>query len=93
MIADAKTWLPTDDTEARHSIVAGVDPIAAGAPPEQFAADAFGGRFADPDTEVPMAALCRLAERSGQSAVSLAAGSLTATEPITGADVAQDLLL
>jgi len=35
MIADAKTWLPTDDTEARHSIVAGVDPIAAGAPPER----------------------------------------------------------
>jgi len=172
LIEDAKTWLPTDDTEAHRSIVAllamtveaGVDPIAAlreamhrwfgsaapdllrpptrtepapppapgfvaleplpplcrptlwpqrpkrfadelfsswlwrasvaaGAPPDRFAADAFWGRFADPDTEVPEATLRRLALLSGQSTFSLAAGTLTVTEPVTRADVVQDALL
>lgn len=172
LIADAKAWLPTDDTEAQRSIAAllamtaqaGVDPIAAlrealyrwfgsaasdllgpstmtgpvpplapgfvaleplpplrrptlwpqrpkrfadelfsswlwrtsiaaGAPPDQFAVDALGGCFADPDTEVPGVTLLRLALLSGQSGVSLAAGTLTVTEPITRADVVHDALL
>lgn len=66
--------------------------VAAGAPPDRFAADVFGTCPVDPDAEISEATLRRLALLSGQSAFRLAAGTLTAAQPITRADTVLDAL-
>ena len=67
--------------------------VAAGVPPKRFAAETLGVRYADPDTEVPEGTLRRLALLSGQSASTLAAGTLIGTPPLTHSDVVSEALL
>ena len=67
--------------------------VAAGAPPDRFAAEALGVRYADPDAEVPAATLRRLALLSGHPVSALAGGMLTSAHPVTRADVVLEALL
>jgi len=67
--------------------------VAAGAPPNRFASEALGGRFADADSEVPEPTLRKLALLSGHPVSYLAGGTVTVAQPLTRADVVLNAVL
>jgi hypothetical protein len=50
--------------------------VAAGTPPRMFASQALGGMCEDPDRDIKLTVLRRLAQRTGQTSAHLAAGLL-----------------